>query len=235
LSLVEITAAKIKQDDSSAKARRAAVRYLGTVNCPYYPEAEACLIAALRSDRNESVRLEAAIALGTCQRATRPIIDALSIAVMGCALDGHPAEVSPRVRAAAQSSLNHCLSHGTYSLPRLDVEMVPAPTVKPVSHHVPVMPETIAPVISPTFSPEMQFERRRAETVSVYPTPAAPVSEQRTWFQQVVRFFSRAPESLQPRSGPSSPPSPRPLGLTPLGSEVNLSIPTPAGSQPRSP
>src|SRR5256885_11485017 len=38
LSPAETTAAKIKADEAGANARRAAVRYLGTVDCHYYPE-----------------------------------------------------------------------------------------------------------------------------------------------------------------------------------------------------
>ena len=59
----EGAAARIKADEAEAKARRAAVRYLGTVDCHYWPEAQAALIIALRADRNECVRLEAALAL----------------------------------------------------------------------------------------------------------------------------------------------------------------------------
>jgi hypothetical protein len=57
-------AARIKQEEAEAKARRADVRYLGTVDCNRYPEAEKALIKALRTDRNECVRFEAALALG---------------------------------------------------------------------------------------------------------------------------------------------------------------------------
>ena len=66
-------AARIKQEEADAKARRADVRYLGTVDCNRYPEAEKALIKALRTDRNECVRWEAALALGNgccCTKAT---------------------------------------------------------------------------------------------------------------------------------------------------------------------
>ena len=62
-SQAEKLAAKIKYDEASTAARRAAVHYLGTVDCRIYPEVEDALIAVLRGDRNESVRCEAALAL----------------------------------------------------------------------------------------------------------------------------------------------------------------------------
>src|SRR5262249_25016443 len=60
----EGAAAAIKKDEAEAAARRAAVRYLGTVDCRRWPEAEDGLINALRADRNECVRMEAAFQLG---------------------------------------------------------------------------------------------------------------------------------------------------------------------------
>ncbi len=75
----ETTAAKIVAEETGAKWRRAAVRYLGTVDHHYYPEAEAALVAALRADRNELVRLEAAQALATAGfSAVRTVEDAAS-------------------------------------------------------------------------------------------------------------------------------------------------------------
>src|SRR5207248_6163987 len=103
-------AAKIKKDEAEAKARRAAVRYLGTVNCHYWPEAEAALIGSLRGDRNECVRWEAAMALGSGCCCTKKTIAALDITVTGSDKDGNPSETSERVRAAAMSALQHCLS-----------------------------------------------------------------------------------------------------------------------------
>lgn len=106
----EGAAARIKQDEQAAKARREAVRYLGTVDCRYWPEAQEGLINALRADRNECVRLEAALALGRgccCNKAT---IKALTLTVTGSQEDGNPAECSERVKAAAAGALQHCLA-----------------------------------------------------------------------------------------------------------------------------
>src|SRR5262249_46518754 len=55
-------AALVAADEAKAKKRRAAVRYLGTVDCHWWPEVQKALIIALRTDRNECVRWEAAMA-----------------------------------------------------------------------------------------------------------------------------------------------------------------------------
>ncbi len=106
----EGAAAQVKQDELDAKARRAAVRYLGTVECGRWPEAEAALINALRGDRNECVRLEAAWVLNRGCCCTPKIVAALSLTVAGSDRDGFPVERSERVRAAALAALNHCLA-----------------------------------------------------------------------------------------------------------------------------
>src|SRR5205823_9076076 len=106
----EGAAARIKADEAGAKKRRAAVRYLGTVDCNYWPEAQDALINSLRADRNECVRLEAALALGRgccCNKAT---IKALTLTVEGSREDGNPRENSERVRANAYAALEHCLA-----------------------------------------------------------------------------------------------------------------------------
>src|SRR4029078_6283179 len=61
-------AAKIKAEEAQAKAKIAAIEYLATVDCRYWPEAEAALIAGLRAEKNECVRLAAAkvFASGCC-------------------------------------------------------------------------------------------------------------------------------------------------------------------------
>ncbi|MBL8800308.1 MAG: hypothetical protein JNM56_40890 [Planctomycetia bacterium] len=103
-------AAAIKMDEANAKKRRAAVRYLSTADCNWWPEAEKGLIVALRTDRNECVRLEAASGLGNGCCCTRRVIEALAITVEGSKKDGNPPENSERVRNAALVSLHHCLS-----------------------------------------------------------------------------------------------------------------------------
>lgn len=102
-------AAQIAADEAKAKKRRAAVRYLGTVDCHWWPEAEAALIIAIRTDRNECVRLEAAKSLGNGCCCTRKVIEALAICVEGSSRDGNPSENSDRVRFLALAALHHCL------------------------------------------------------------------------------------------------------------------------------
>lgn len=102
-------ASKIMLDEAGAKERRAAVRYLGTVDCHYWPEAEEALIGSLRGDRNECVRWEAAMALGNGCCCTKKTIEALVIVVSCSNRDGFPKETSWRVHAAASAALDHCL------------------------------------------------------------------------------------------------------------------------------
>src|SRR5262249_51258315 len=115
----EGAAARLKLDEADAAARRAAIRYMAGADCHYWPEVTEALIGALRADRNECVRLEAALALGRgccCNRAT---MKALALTVSGGTEDGNPSEDSERVRMAAMAALNHCLANF--------VEVVPAP------------------------------------------------------------------------------------------------------------
>jgi hypothetical protein len=106
----QATAAAIQADVAGAPARIAAVEYLATVDCHYWPEAEAALIGRLRSDRIECVRYAAARALlsGCC--CTKKTVEALTIVVSGSDKDSFPSETSERVRAVAFAALEHCLS-----------------------------------------------------------------------------------------------------------------------------
>jgi hypothetical protein len=106
----EGAAAVAKADALAAKARRASVRYLGTLDCRYYPEAEAALIAALRTDGVECVRWEAAMALGRSCCCNKRVMAALTITVNCSEADGNPAELSERVRMAAAVALDRCLA-----------------------------------------------------------------------------------------------------------------------------
>src|SRR5438552_17198002 len=102
--------AKIMAEEAEMNARRAAVRCLARVDCHWWPEAEESLINALRTDRNECVRLEAALVLGTGCCCTKKTIEALTIVVTGSDKDANPYENSERVKAAAAGSLQHCLA-----------------------------------------------------------------------------------------------------------------------------
>ncbi len=108
----EGAAARIKKDVEEAAARREAVRFLGTVDCRYWPEAEEALINALRADKIECVRYEAAVVLqrGCC--CTKKIAEALTICIEGTKKDGNPAERSVRVQDAAATALSLCVFEG---------------------------------------------------------------------------------------------------------------------------
>ena len=73
----EAAAAKIKASEADAKARVAAVEYLGTVDCNRFPEAKKGLISALRDDPNECVRFAAAKALNSGCCCDQQVIEAL--------------------------------------------------------------------------------------------------------------------------------------------------------------
>lgn len=101
--------ARITKDQLEMEDRRKAVRCLARVDCNWYPEAELALINALRTDKAECVRLEAAkvLSIGCC--GTKKVIDALTITVNASSKDGNPPENSPRVREMALVALQHAL------------------------------------------------------------------------------------------------------------------------------
>jgi hypothetical protein len=105
----EGAAALVKKDEADAKKRREAIRYLATADCHFWPEAKMAIINALRRDKNECVRLEAAIALGTGCCCNRETIRALTLTVSCSDEDGAPIDCSMRVKAAAAAALDHCL------------------------------------------------------------------------------------------------------------------------------
>ncbi len=109
----EGAAAAIKKNEAEAQKRREAVRYLGTVDCNYWPEAIVALKTALRSDPSECVRFEAALALGRGCCCKKEIMEALKHSANGDDKDGAPAENSDRVRAAAHNALEHCTAEYT--------------------------------------------------------------------------------------------------------------------------
>lgn len=101
-------AAQIKTERAQAKIRRDAVAYLAGLDCRYYPEAEDALIASLRADRDQCVRLEAARALSTGCCCTPTTVKALTICITGSEEDGNPAERNNAVRRAALVALHKC-------------------------------------------------------------------------------------------------------------------------------
>jgi len=108
-------AAAGKKDALEAAARKDAVRFLGTLDCRYFPAAAKALAAALRTDPSECVRYEAALVLNRGCCCTQTTINALEASVSGTEMDGNPAERSGRVRCAAATALEKCL--GCYVAP----------------------------------------------------------------------------------------------------------------------
>ena len=103
-------AARIKQEEADARARAAAVRYLATVDCRYYPEAEAALINSLRADTSECVRIEAAKAFANGCCCNRRTMAALLLVVNESDADGNPIESSECVKALSFIALKKCLA-----------------------------------------------------------------------------------------------------------------------------
>jgi hypothetical protein len=240
-SPAEITAAKIKMDEAKASSRRAAVKYLATIDCQYYPEAESGIIAALRADRSENVRYEAAVALANCRGLTERMLEALNMTALGLELDGNPAETSDRVRGAARSSLYRCSSRGL-CLPPLGLQsaavmdwFTPAPLVlQPTAYLVPpsapITPPVVqvpasapaAPPVAQLTAPVAQHERDVAETVSATPKQTTSLTGTRT----LCQFFFSNKSALDTTRDTQKKVDPRLRGLAPLGSEAMPAIPT---------
>ena len=102
-------AARIMEEEAQVGAKVAAIEFLGTVDCRYYPEAEAGLIVGLRAEKNICVRLAAAKALAGGCCCTQKILKALTTSVNSSAEDKFPAERSELVRAFAYVALERCL------------------------------------------------------------------------------------------------------------------------------
>ncbi len=103
-------AATGKKDAAEVPKRLEDVKFLGTLDCRYYPDASKALADGLRTDPNECVRYAAALALGRGCCCTKITIAALEASVSGFDKDGNPAERSPRVRFAAAIALEKCLA-----------------------------------------------------------------------------------------------------------------------------
>jgi hypothetical protein len=253
-SPAEISAAKIKMDESQARARRAAVRYLSSVDCFFYPEAEAGLVAALRSDRSELVRYEAAMALGNCARLTDRMVEALNMTALAVELDGNPMETSDRVRLAAKAALERGVSRGAVLRPIPQAHILP-PVVDwlpPVAPMLPMLPPV--PVAPPPMEP---MQRMPAGTEALlpdtspmsYPALGAPMMMPAVW-QAAYQLPTSPPMMMpvayqMPAMMPAYQPGPAPTALVSAQEreqaemvsngavKMTTAPPTPAAAAPR--
>lgn len=233
-SPAEAFAAKIKADEANARERRLAVRYLGTVDCHYFPEAEAGIIAALRADRNECVRIEAALALANGCCCTKNSIEALNLVVSASEKDGNPAETSERVKCIAYQALNRCMSQPMLNFmparqpPTLEPPILPPPTELPPVSAV-VTPASFQFVAgnfnAPGGSVGDQARRTYAERIGAANPQRATPTGKRNLFQLLV-------QARNPPQAASEPPMPAPrsVPLTPIG-QIPNQLPEPL--QPR--
>lgn len=181
-------AAKIKADAKQAAERREAVRFLGTVDCHYYPEAEQAIISALRCDRSECVRMEAALALGRGCCCTKKTMEALKIAVSGSNRDGNPGETSLRVRMTALEALQNCLANCN------PIESTsPPPAVRPEYPGAPLAPEQELPISAGDVSQEVPANFRYYAGLDA--TPMTRV------LSEAKQIASRASLAPQPQLG----------------------------------
>jgi hypothetical protein len=164
-------AAAIKASEADAKARVAAIEYLGTVDCSRWPEAQKALINGLLEDPNECVRFAAAKALNSGCCCDKKVIEALRVCVSGEATNAPP-ETSPRVKAAAFSALQNCLMRVPEDLP---VEKGPGP-------------ERTVPEAAPLPGPERTTRNgNAAENPHIAASYNAPQHTRRTFEDQVQR------------------------------------------------
>jgi hypothetical protein len=103
------TAAQIQALKMDGPKRAAAIAQLKGLDIRYHPEVTQTLIAALRADPSECVRLEAARTIASLRTCTKPLTEALRICVEGTEKDGNPAELSMAVQRQAAEALNCCL------------------------------------------------------------------------------------------------------------------------------
>ncbi len=151
----QAAAAAIQADVAGAGARIAAIEYLATVDCHYWPEAEAALIGRLRGDRVECVRFAAARALGSGCCCTKKTIEALELVVAGEDKDGFPSETSERVLAASSDALQNCMT-------RLEGVPTPPEPPEPPEPATPKPPEPPGSGGASPFSPKVGQRPRDA-------------------------------------------------------------------------
>ncbi|QEL19451.1 hypothetical protein [Limnoglobus roseus] len=218
----EGAAARIKQLEAGAADRKAAVRYLGTVNCKRFPEAETALIGALRTDTNECVRYEAAMAFARGCCCSTKTIKALTLTVDGSDKDGNPPETSLRVRAMAAQALARCCGTVTEPPKEPPAELPPE---KPT-------PEATAQRIEAIEREKSLVDGRKALSDYIGETPSPALTTGRRTVADTIRFAAAtAPISIpQVPTSVASVPTPPATIPAPMILPAAATIPVPTSA-----
>ncbi|QDV23718.1 hypothetical protein [Aureliella helgolandensis] len=155
-------AAKIKKDQLEAPQRMAAIQELGKVDCHWYPEASVQLALALRADRSECVRFEAAKILSRCSCCTPQVVQALRTCVDGSDRDGNPGELSLRIRNQAAMALASCLG-------RTDAS--DAAEGQPMRPEYPILGDQVSSHSAPSFESSTEYRVVAASAVEAAAPP----------------------------------------------------------------
>jgi hypothetical protein len=202
------TAAKIKASEADAKARVAAVEYLGTVDCTRWKEATKALIISLRADPNECVRWAAARVLNSGCCCNKDTIEALRICVAGEDKDGNPPETSLRVKAAAFSALQNCLM----KVPEVLPEEVPQ-QIERERGTVPELEPSPGPQPLPRERSTMSDGRQTHLATSLPATGVVPTGfEARMRRRTLTQTVNEARQTLVDVSRTTTPPTTLPPG-----------------------
>jgi hypothetical protein len=184
------TAAKIKASEADAKARVAAVEYLGTVDCTRWKEATKALVNALRADPNECVRYAAARVLNSGCCCNKETIAALKVCVAGEDTDGNPPENSPRVKAAAFNALQNCLMRVPEVLP------AEGPIERERGTTVPIEPLPARPPVGRERSSMNAGDSSHIATSHIIQRPAPPRFEEQLRRKTYTQTVNEARQTL---------------------------------------
>ena len=168
------------------------IEFLATVDCRYYPEAEAGLIAGLRAEKNECVRIAAAKAFASGCCCSPKVAKALLTSVNCSNKDGFPAEASELVRTYAYVALERCLRKCVEEEPDLPPEPPPA-AKKAMYEALAPMGATVdvsAHILLASYYPLLATE-----------TPAQVYAEAR---QTLGRGLKVSPQTISRLSGPKN-------------------------------
>ena len=200
----QAVAAKVKASEADAKARVAAIEYLGTVDCKRWPDVTQAIMVALREDPNECVRYAAARVLNSGCCCSQKMIESLKACVSGTEADGKPAESSTRVKAAAFTALQGCLMRIPPDLPA----EVPPPPVAP--ERGPAPPPL--PLVKPEGPTALAARDADGQPASYKIAPRAPTFDERLRRKTFTQTVEEARRTLQQVAETAQPPATLPTG-----------------------